>query len=151
MRASGRIVWLLLVSALLNQACGKVKEFEYRGVSNVRLNVMPKPLASADIRLFNPNNLTVRLREAEISVLVNGKKAGEVVQQFDVVVPRKSDFTVPVEIAVSLREGGLMGALGGMLSGKSIPVQLTGFVKVLVHGVPVKIPVDHIEEIRMGK
>ena len=142
-------MWVGLL--LLVASCGKVREFEYKGVSNIKLNVQSKPSAKADIRFFNPNNFSARLRSAEVEVLIAGKKAGEVIQEYDVAVPRKSEFTVPVEVALSLRDFSLMGALSGIMSGKPFPVQLKGKVQVVVHGVPVRIPVDHTEEIRLGK
>ena len=123
---------------------------EYRGISNLKVGLKPKPVASADIRFFNPNRVSGQLRSAEMEVWVDGKKAGSVVQQFDIPVKKQAEFSVPVEVTLSLKDLGFMSTMATLLRGDPLPVLLKGHVQVHVHGIPVRIPVEHTEKIKIG-
>lgn len=140
----------MAIMALL-ASCSNVKDMEYRGFDNVGFGMMPKPTLSADVRLFNPNNYSVRLQSAFVEVFMDGKKAGEVAQQYDIEVPKKSEFTVPVQLTVSMRESGLLGVATQLLSGKASKVEFKGAVEVRVMGIPMKVPVSHTQEVKVGK
>lgn len=143
-------LFFLVVMALC-ASCANVKDMEYRGFDNVGFGMMPKPTLSADVRLFNPNNYSVHLQSASVEVFMDGKKAGQVEQKYDIEVPKKSEFKVPVQLSVSMRETGLLGVATQLLSGKSSKVQFKGEIEVRVIGIPMKVAVDHTEEIKIGK
>lgn len=147
MRIGITLVFLSL--AVLVVSCKKIEAVEYRGISNFRVGLKPKPVASADILFFNPNRVAGQLRSAEMEVWVDGKKAGSVIQQYDIPVKKQSEFTVPVEVVVSMKDIGLMSSLSTLLRGDALPVMLKGRVQIQVHGFPVSIPVEHTEKIKI--
>lgn len=146
----GEIIFLLWCIAALAVSCDNIETVEYRGLSNFRVGLKPKPVASADIRFFNPNRVSGQLRSAEIEVWVDGKKAGSVTQEYDIPVKKQAEFTVPVEVGLSLKDLGFMSTLSTLLRGDPLPVMLKGHVQLQVHGIPVRIPVEHSEKIKIG-
>jgi len=66
-------------------------------------------------------------------------------------VPRQSDFTVPIEAKLDLKEFGLLDAVFGFLGGKSYQIQMTGYLRVNVHGVTVKVPVKYNEAVKLNR
>ncbi|MFM7329017.1 MAG: hypothetical protein ACKO3B_09835 [Bacteroidota bacterium] len=66
-------------------------------------------------------------------------------------IPPQSEFTVPVEIMVSLKELGLFNTLGNLLGGKGIAVGFKGTIRVAVHGITMTVPIDHTEQVKPGK
>jgi hypothetical protein len=93
----------------------------------------------------------VRLKEIQVSVLVDNKNAAFVDQEMDLLVPRVSDFTVPIEAKLELKEFGLLDTVLGFLGGKTYKVQLSGFLRINVHRINVKIPVTYNEEVNLNR
>lgn len=146
---SGKLFLCALILFLCS--CNSMQPVEYRGLSNFNVGLKPKPVASADIRFFNPNKVSGKLTSAEMEIWVDGKKAGSVVQTYDIPVKKQSEFSVPVEVGISLKELGVLNTMATLLRGDPLPVMLKGHVQVQVHGIPIRIPVEHTEKIKVGK
>lgn len=91
------------------------------------------------------------LKRSEVDVLFDGKRAGRIDQQHQMKIEKQSEFTVPVDVQVSLKDLGLGNALMGILSGKKYPLKFQGKIYGQVKGIPVSVAIDHTEEIRIGK
>jgi LEA14-like dessication related protein len=139
-----------MFSTLVLSSCSNVKEAEFRKISNIRFS-MDGPKVTADLTFFNPNNFSMLLKRTEVDVFFDGKKAGRIDQEHQVKVDKQSEFTVPVDLKVSLKDLGLGNALMGVLSGKKYPLRFQGKVFGQVKGIPVSVNIDHTEEIRIGK
>ncbi len=107
------------------------------------------PVLRGEAVFFNPNKIQTRLKEIKVEVLVDGKLAAQVDQIMDLAVPRNSEFTVPIEAKLSLKEIGLLDAVIGFFGGKTYQVQFTGYLRVKVHGLVVKVPVKYNEEVKL--
>lgn len=91
----------------------------------------------------------MKLRQVKIDVYLNGEKAAFVDQDTKVVAKAKSDFTIPV--VLQLREGlTLQTLLLDVLKGKKYQVRYVGHLKVNVNGFPMRIPIDHEEELKLS-
>jgi len=145
-----RVQVCFIAIALLLAGCDFVEEVEFRQVSNVRIS-MDGPKVSADITLFNPNNFSLSLKRSEIDISFDGKSLGRIDQQHQMTINKKSEFTVPVEVQVSLKDLGLGNAIMGILGGKKYPLRFQGKIYGQVKGLPVSVNVDHTEEVRIGK
>jgi len=145
-----RVQVCFIAIALLLAGCDFVEEVEFRQVSNVRIS-MDGPKVSADITLFNPNNFSLSLKRSEIDISFDGKSLGRIDQQHQMAINKKSEFTVPVEVQVSLKDLGLGNAIMGILGGKKYPLRFQGKIYGQVKGLPVSVNVDHTEEVRIGK
>ena len=105
-------------------------------------------LLKADAIFYNPNVSRMRLKEIDIDIFVDGKKAGKVDQKFSSLIKAKSEFAVPLEVQLNLKEIGLLDTILSFLGGKEHDIQFTGFIKMKVNGFPVKAPINYKEEFK---
>jgi hypothetical protein len=92
----------------------------------------------------------MKLREVKIDVFLDDQKekAAFVDQNTKVVAKPNSEFTIP--ILLQLREGlNISDLLIDVLKGKKYKVHYVGHLKVNVNGFPVRIPIDHTEELKL--
>jgi LEA14-like dessication related protein len=136
---------------LILSACLPKEPVVFKSVQNLTLDaVMGDPMLKAEAIFFNPNKLQTKLKEINVDVMVDGKKAAKVEQQMDVVVPGNADFTVSIEAKLSLKEIGFLDAVIGFFGGKTYKVQMLGYVRVAVHGVTIKVPVKYNQEVKQN-
>ena len=119
----------------------------------VRMNqIVPgkdgNPLLRAEAILFNPNNTTVRLKEIKIQVLLDGKPAASIDQKLNSVIKANSEFNIPLEVQLNMKETGLLDTLLSLFGGKKYEVQFTGTIRIKVSLFPVNIPVNHKDQIK---
>ncbi len=136
---------------LLVLSCVPKEQVVLKDIKNIEMKtgLSGQPLLTGDAVFHNPNKLRMLLREINIEVFVDGKKAAHSDQQMEAQIPAKDDFIIPLEVKLNLQEIGLLDTLFGFLTGKSHEVKFLGFVRVKVHGVIVKIPVDYKSDIKL--
>ena len=145
-----QVIYVGVIAALLIlNGCSGPSDLEFRRVSNVKLSMAGKPKVSADLVLYNPNRMAIELRSADLDIRVDGKSAGKVNQTFQLKLPKQSEFVLPVEVILSLKESGLLGSFLGMVNGKPLKVEFEGEVKVKIKSIPASVKVFHIEEIKL--
>ena len=108
-----------------------------------------EPRVTGDARFYNPNKMRMKVKEINLEVLVDGKKAATVNDHPDLAVPAQAEFTVPVKAKLSLKELGLLDTLFSLLGGKKYELRYVGYIRVAVHGVTVKVPVNHRDEVKL--
>jgi hypothetical protein len=138
-----------LVSLL---SCVPKQQVVFKGVTNITVDVSMsgKPVLKADVSFFNPNKISAKLKEIDVDVVVDGTKSAEVKQKLDMIIPGQSDFSVPITAQLSLKDGGLLNTVFGLLGGKKYDVVFTGFIRIKVHGIVVKVPVSQKQEIKLN-
>ncbi|MCW5912485.1 MAG: LEA type 2 family protein [Cyclobacteriaceae bacterium] len=136
---------------ILMQACAPKEDIVFKGIRNVEVQVgkSNNPELLAQAYFHNPNTMGMKLKEIHVDVLVDGKLSAEVRQKMKLKISPRSDFTVPLQATLSLKELGLVDTIKNLLGGKKYEVQYVGFVRVAVHGITVKVPVKHREELRI--
>ena len=105
-------------------------------------------LLRADAVLYNPNNTTVRLKEIRMNVLLDGNQAASINQKLNSLIKARSEFTIPLEVLVNMKELGLLDTILSLFGAKKHELQFTGTVRIKVSLFPVSIPINHKEEIR---
>lgn len=91
----------------------------------------------------------MKLREVKIDVYLDGEKSAFVDQDSKVVAKAKSEFTIPV--VLNLAEGlKLQDLMIDVLRGKKYQVRYLGYMKVNINGFPMRIPIDHSEELKLS-
>src|SRR5690606_23766900 len=98
---------------------------------------------------YNPNKVRGRLKNISVDIYVNGKKTANVDQKLKTLIPAQSEFTVPIEVKLAMKELGFMDTVLGMIGGKKFEVRYEGYVKLSYRGVPIKVPVNYKDEIRV--
>lgn len=146
-----RVLLHFFLIAVVFQSCAPKEPVVLREVHirNVELGKDGKnPLLKADAILYNPNRGSLRLKEIDLDILLNDKPAARIDQKLNAQIKGQSEFTVPLEVQLSLTDSGLLDTILSLFGGKKYAIRFTGKIKVSVGGFPVKIPVDHRDEIR---
>ncbi len=98
---------------------------------------------------YNPNAICMKLKEIDVEVMVDGKKSAHARQKFNFEIPAKAEFSVPLEVQLALKEIGLLDTLLSLFGGKKYEIHYVGFVRVKVHGIAIKVPIDYKDEIKL--
>lgn len=142
-------LFLLLTIATAVFSCKKPdKEIEFRYVTNVQVKKVTgeEVLLTADALFYNPNNMKMKLREIDVDVFLTGNKIGEINQEIKTTIPALADFKVPFDAVFNIRQVGGIGTLLSIMGGRKLQVRYDGHIKVTVHGLPFKVPVDYENE-----
>ncbi|MBK5277984.1 MAG: LEA type 2 family protein [Bacteroidia bacterium] len=146
-----KINFFYLLVLFLASACVPKEEVVLRSIKNEKLetNEDGDQILKADAIFYNPNNVRMKLKAINVEVFVNGKKSAHSDQKFNSVIKAKSEFTVPLEVKLSLKELGLLDTILAFLGGKKYEIQFKGHLRIKVNGLTFKVPVDHKEEVRL--
>lgn len=142
------IATLILMVAF---SCVPKEEVVFKGVKNISVEMgeQNEPLLKADALFYNPNKERMKLKEIYVDVMVDGKASAQVRQKLKLSIPAESDFSVPVAAQLSLKELGFLDTIVNLLGGKKYQIQYTGYVRIAVHGVTIKVPFTYQEELRL--
>lgn len=141
---------LFAVTALTLGACNRPKEdVVLRQIKDVVVDAASEPMLRANAVFFNPNAMRGKLKKIKVDIYVNGKKSASVDQDLKTVIPAKAEFIVPLEVKLAMKELGVFDTLLGMIGGKKFDVRYEGFLKLSYHGIPIKVPVDYKDEVRI--
>ncbi len=151
MRFNRIIRFVIVALAALTFSCVPKEQVVFKSIKNLVLDggMGGSPVLKGEAMFFNPNKMQTRLKEIKVDVMVDGKKAAEVDQLMDLRIPKQSDFTVPIEAKLSLQDMGLLDAVIGFFGGKTYQVQFVGYIRIVKHGVTIKVPVKYNEEIKL--
>ncbi len=133
-------------------SCAPKEEIVFKGVRNIVVEMdetKQEPLLKGEAFFYNPNSMKMKLKEISVDVLVDGKLSAKVRQDLKLPIPPKSDFSVPLIATLSLKELGLLDTIINLIGGKKYQIQYMGYIRVSVHGVTIKVPVKHKEELRI--
>jgi LEA14-like dessication related protein len=139
-----------LLALFLLAGCSLPKEkIELRQIKDVIADATSEPMLRAKAIFYNPNNTRARLKKIDVEIFVNGKKVGKVDQDLKLIIPARDEFFVNLEVKLALKELGFMDTLFGMLGGKKFQIEYKGFLKLTYHGLPIRVPVNYKDEIRV--
>ena len=142
---------VFLILALIISFCVPKKQVVLRKIRNVVIETMTEgtPMLRGEAVFYNPNPQRMKLKEINIEVFVDGEKAAHADQKLNSVIPSHDEFTVPLKIRLTLKKIGLWDTVLNLLSGKKYQIHYKGYIRVRVHGIGVKVPVDYTDEIRL--
>jgi len=141
-----------MVLFLAMASCLPKEDLQFKKVRNIVLTASgTTPLLKGDLLLYNPNDKRMKLKRLDLVILLNGKEAGVVDQKLRQEIPANDEFTVPMEVEVSLKEIGLLDAISSILGGKKNTVRVKGKIRGSINGFTVSVPVDYTEEIKIKR
>lgn len=122
-------LFILLVSLTLS--CTSLKEPEFLGVENIRLDRLSRngSLLHLDIRLYNPNKAKLKLKEASGKAWIDNNYLGEFRLDSLVRIFPKSEFSVPVSLQT--KTGSLLQNTLSLLLKREVTIKLEGTVKAV--------------------
>ncbi len=123
----------------------------FRKVSNIRVSKVSgkEALLKGNALFYNPNNAKATLRKVNIDVWLEGKKIGVINQSAKTKIGALSDFTVPVDATFDIADIGILKSVLNVLGGKKMKVRYKGNIKLTYHGLPIRVPVDYEDDIRL--
>jgi LEA14-like dessication related protein len=127
----------------LMTSCRTPKEFVYKDYKNFSLGSVGASTTTVNIDLiyFNPNNFGVQLRRTDLDVYIDGVFLGHTVQEHQISIHKKSDFTLPLAIDVDTKN--VFKNLYTTLFNKEVTVKVTGKVKVGIANIFKTFPVNY--------
>jgi hypothetical protein len=134
---------------LLFNSCRPKEDVVLRQIREVVVDAEPEPTLTAKAVLFNPNKMRMKLRKMNIEIFVDGKKAALIDQDIDLEVPANGEFIVPLKAKLNLKEMGLLDTIFGILGGKKLNVHYKGSISITYKSIPIKVPVDYKNEVRI--
>lgn len=141
---------VFILSLLLLAGCKKPdQDIVLRDINDVVVDATTEPMLRANAIFFNPNNIRGRLKKIDIEIFVNGKKAATVDQSLKMSIPAAAEFTVPLEVKLAMKELGFMDTILGMVGGKTFKIHYKGSLKLSYHGLPINVPVDYEDEVKI--
>jgi LEA14-like dessication related protein len=143
-------LFVLFIFVLTFSGCEKPdQDIVLRQIKDVVVDATSEPTLKANAIFFNPNKMSGKIRKIKVDIFVNGKKAANVDQDLKLAVPGQSEFTVPIEVKLAIKELGFMDTVFGLLGGKKFEVRYQGFLKLSYRGIPIKVPVDYKDDVRI--
>lgn len=143
-------LWTFILASLLLAGCQKPDEdIVLKQIRDVVVDASTEPMLKANAIFYNPNEMRGRLKKIDVEIFVDGKKAASVEQTLKTSIPAMSEFTVPLEVKLAIKELGLMDTIFGMLGGKTFKVHYKGSLRLSYHGFPINVPVDYKDEVRL--
>ena len=121
-----------------------------RKVRDVVVDATSDPMLKANAIFYNPNSVRGRLKKIDVEIFVNGKKAACVDQSLKTSIPAQSEFRVPLEVKLALKELGVMDTIFGMIGGRKFKIRYKGSLRLTYRGLPINVPVDYEDEVRLS-
>ena len=117
---------MLLVLA----SCSAPKELEYREFRNFTVQKIgfSTTAVKMDMIYFNPNNFGLQLKRTELDIFVNGVLLGHSSQDYQVTIPKKEQFIIPITMDVDMKNL-IKNSLVSFFN-KEVTVKATGSIKV---------------------
>jgi LEA14-like dessication related protein len=141
----------VIMLMLLLSACKKPdQDIVLRHVRDVVVDASSEPMLKANAIFYNPNDVRGKLKKIDVEIFVDGKKAASVDQLLKTAIPAQSEFTVPLEVKLAIKELGLMDTIFGMIGGRKFKIHYKGSLKLSYRGLPINVPVDYKDEVRLS-
>ena len=144
-----RLSYFILI--LLISSCVPKEQLVLRGINDiiVETGAGGTALLKAKAIFYNPNNSRMKLKEINVEIFVNGKKSAHADQHLNSIIPAKAQFSVPLEVQLSLKEFGLFDTVMSLLGGKQYEIHYVGYIRVRVHGITVRVPINFKDQVKL--
>lgn len=137
------LILFFLAGAYTLPSCRSPKDLVFKEVRDVSFENLKFSEAVLTLALdfYNPNNFGMELRRTDLDIYVNNIYFGKSVQDIQVKVPKRNDFTLPIQVRVDVKNLLLNGL--NVLMNKQVEVRVLGQVKIGKAGVFKSFKVDY--------
>ena len=134
---------LAIAIMMLLEACSRPAPPEYGGIENFRVNSVGvgSSAVSADLRYYNPNNFTLKLKRGAVDVYMNNRFLGKTLLDTLTAIPARDSFLIPVSMKVDMKQV-YSNALDILLN-KEVNIKLDGFAKLGKGGIFFDLPIKY--------
>ena len=145
-----QILLFIMLAWVFFQCKGPHEDIVLKQIRDVVVDANTDPTLRANAIFYNPNDMRGKLKRINVDVFVNGKKGARVDQKLKTEIPANGEFTVPLEVKLSIKELGFMDTLLGVLGGKKFEVRYEGTLRLNYRGIPITVPVNYKDEVRIS-
>lgn len=140
MRRYISIVIVVLVWGSIS-ACGKFKDLEFVRVASLVFDELgfSKSTVKMELAYYNPNNFSLRLKDAEFDLFLDDTKVGHSLQDTLIDIPARDTFYFPVRLEVDMSN--VFKNMLGALTNKEVTIKAAGNCKVGKKGVFLPFPI----------
>lgn len=124
-------------------SCQAPKALEYKDFKNLSVDKLgfSSSTVKMDLLYYNPNNFGLQLKRTDLDIYIDGNYLGHTTQEFQVTIPKRSDFTLPIKAEVDMKN--VFKNAVSSLFGKEVTVKITGRIKVGKANVFKSFPVNY--------
>lgn len=124
----------------------------FKTIDNIRFErINAKGLKlGADAQFHNPNPLKCKLIDVQMNVVLDDKLIGILGQKADVVINKKSDFTIPLGVLIK-PEGTILEnikTLYKVLTDRPAELYLVGNIRVKLLGIKYTVPIKYRQTLK---
>ena len=94
-----------------------------------------------DLVYYNPNNFGLQLKQTDLDIFLDSNYLGHTFQEFQVTIPRRAEFSIPVKIDVDMKN--LLINTYTTFFRKEVFVKVTGSLKAGKMNVFKNLPVNY--------
>lgn len=121
-------------------SCGHIQEPQFKEVQNFKLKGigLQKADFSLGVQFYNPNNFAVKIKEAAVDYYIDSIYVGKFVQDEEVEVSKKNNFTIPISGSIPILTALKLNLTD--LKDREVSIKADGSVKVGKGGVYINKP-----------
>ena len=133
----------LLLIILIATSCQAPKDLVYRDFKNLKVEQMgfAATTLKVDVVYYNPNRFGLQLKYIDLDIYVNNNYLGHSTQDYQITIPKLSEFSIPLAIQVDMKN--LLKNGFATLLGKEVNLKMTGSVKLGKANVYKNFPVNY--------
>ena len=140
---------VLLILLAFHPGCKSPDAPEFRAISNLSVDLasLSQVRLKADAVFYNPNKHPVTLKDVDLGLWLDGSKVAAIQKEYNMRIPRQTDFSVPIEILLNLSDLKLniFDTALGFLGNQGKAVHYKGKVRLRSYGVVFSVPVDYTD------
>jgi LEA14-like dessication related protein len=123
-------VFISFVFTITFISCSAPKALEYRDFQNFTISSLGFSASTVkmDLVYYNPNNFGLQLKQTDLDIYINNTFLGHTTQQYQVSIPRRDQFSIPIQIDVDMKN--LLKNSILTFFNKQVLVKMTGIIKV---------------------
>lgn len=149
-----KLIFVILGLFLITMpSCRNPKDLVFRDFKNIKLEDVSFTSANLtmDLVYYNPNNFSLELNKTDLDIFVNNTFLGKSLQDIQVKIPKRQEFTLPLKVDVDMKnliKNGLTS-----LFNKDVSIRFLGKVRIGKAGVMKNFAVDYttVQQIPMFK
>jgi LEA14-like dessication related protein len=124
-------------------SCKQPQAPQYGGLENFKVNTLGvgESAVSADLKYFNPNHFTMKLKYGEMDVYINNRFVGKTLLDTMTFIPARDSFLIPVSMKVDMKQI-YSNALDILLTHEAT-IKLDGFAKLGKAGLYFDVPIKY--------
>ena len=135
--------FLCVLSVMLLFSCKKPQGFEYRTITNFKLDSLgfERSTLSLNLVYFNPNNFGVDLKHVDCDVYVNKNFLGKYILDTSMHIAKRSEFSLPSRMQVDMRN--IYKNSLTVLFNNELQIDVKGTTRVGKAGIFVNVPFSY--------